>query len=238
MAKLVRYQGGAVEAPTIRRTQQAALSEEARGFQQIASSLDRMSNFLYSRGMEQKDEREKEIKQKIQENATYQVSQLIKERGPAEVLEMKGPGLPENYVEREQERIAGSLLILDAKVHTKSTAEFLYNEAFTNDLPKEEFDNAIDSLSSAYLSEYGKYMNDEMYLGAKADIAASLEEYKTKYATYKQGKVLEQKNAQYLNHVDNLERDLRSVANDPFTYDQQIVDFSPMGLSNLPIQVI
>ena len=224
MAKLVRYQGGAVETPTIRRTQQAALSEEARGFQQIASSLDRMSNFLYSRDMSKKNKREEEIKKKIQENATYQVGQLIKERGPAEVLEMKGPGLPENFVEREQERMAGPLLILDAKVHTKSTAEFLYREAFTNDIPQEEFDNAINSLSSAYLSEYGKYMNDERYLNAKADIAASLEEYKTKYATHKQQKILEQKKGQYLNYVDSLQKELTYIANDPFTYDQQIVD--------------
>ena len=152
MAKLVRYQGGAVEAPTIRRTQQAALSEEARGFQQIASSLDRMSNFLYSRGMEQKDKREKEIKQKIQENVTYQVGELIKERGPREVLEMKGEGLPENYVEREQERIASKLLIIDVKAQTQKNAKFLYDEALANDLPLQEFNSSIDSLSAAYFS--------------------------------------------------------------------------------------
>lgn len=224
MAKLVRYQGGAVEAPTIRRTQQAALSEEARGFQQIASSLDRMSNFLYSRGMEQKDKREKEIKQKIQENVTYQVGELIKERGPREVLEMKGEGLPENYVEREQERIASKLLIIDVKAQTQKNAKFLYDEALANDLPLQEFNSSIDSLSAAYLSEYGKYMNNEVYLQARSELAASLEQYKTDYNTYIQGKILKQKEGEILEYVSGLRADVRSMANDPFTYDQQIID--------------
>lgn len=224
MAKLVRYKGGAVEAPTIRRTQQAALSEEARGFQQIASSLDRMSNFLYSRGMTEKVKKEEEIKKQLQENVTYQVGELIKERGPREVLEMKGPGLPENYVEREQERIASKLLIIDVKAQTQKNAKFLYDEALANDLPLQEFNSSIDSLSSAYLSEYGKYMNNEVYLQARTELAASLEQYKTDYNTHIQGKILKQKEKEILEYVSGLRADVRSMANDPFTYDQQIID--------------
>ena len=232
MAKLVRYQGGAVEAPTIRRTQQAAISEEARGFQQIASSLDRMSNFLYARGMDQKAKREKQQIEQLQENTRYQVSELIKERGFREVLEMKGEGPPENLVEKYQQAIGGNLLIIDAKANTTKNAKFLYQEAVANNLSQQEFNNSIDSLSAAYLSEYGKYIDPELYLQARTEIAASLSQYKTDFSKHTQNKIFEQKKVETLEYVSGLYAEVRNIANDPFTYDQQLIDLKVKDITD------